>query len=114
MTKFLLALAALLVSGAALAAVNLNTATRDELVALPGIGPAKAQAIVDYRSQNGPFKAVEDVRKVKGIGEKLFQQIRPELAVSGGAPARSEAKPAPAVPARATGGVIAKDAKGGK
>jgi competence protein ComEA len=89
MNKLLSALAALLVSvvvsSAALAAVNLNTASKDELVALPGIGPAKAQAIIDYRTTHGPFKAVEDVRKVKGIGEKLFLQIKPELAVSGSA-----------------------------
>ncbi len=84
MKKLLFALAALALSGAALAAVNLNTATKDELVALPGIGPAKAQAILDYRAKNGPFKQVEDVRKVKGIGEKLYTQLKPELVVAGG------------------------------
>jgi competence protein ComEA len=82
MKKLLFALA-MLFSTAALAVVNVNTASKEELVALNGIGPAKAQAIIDYRAKNGPFKAVEDVRKVKGIGEKLFAQIKPELTVSG-------------------------------
>jgi len=76
---------------------------------------AKAQAIVDYRNQHGPFRAVEDVRKVKGIGEKLFLQIRPELAVSGApraaapaakADAKPEAKADPkAVPRTGTGAI---------
>lgn len=95
MKNLLLALAALLFAHASAAAVNLNTATKDDLVGLPGIGPAKAQAILDYRNQHGPFRAVEDVRKVKGIGEKLFLQIRPELVVSGGA-AKGAAAPAAA------------------
>ena len=86
MKRLFLALALALCSGVALAAINLNTATKDELVALPGIGPAKAQAIVDYRNQHGPFRSVDDVRKVKGIGEKLFLQIRPELTLTGGPP----------------------------
>jgi competence protein ComEA len=81
MKAILIALVALLVSGAASAALNLNTAGKDELVALPGIGPSKAQAILDYRKEHGSFKSVDEVRKVKGIGEKLFQQIKPELAV---------------------------------
>ncbi len=121
MKAILVLLAALLFSGAAAGALNLNTATKDELVALPGIGPSKAQAIVDYRNQHGPFKSVDEIRKVKGIGEKLFVQIKPELAI--GAPARNalvqaqakadgkaEGKAAP----RANGGAIAKDDKGKK
>ena len=72
---------------AAAAAVNINTATKDELVALPGIGPAKAQAIMDYRKQNGPFKSVDDLKSVKGIGAKRLEKLRPELSV-GPAPAK--------------------------
>lgn len=97
MKPFVVALFALLCSHAALAAVNLNTASKDELVGLPGIGPAKAQAILDYRQQHGPFRAVEEVRKVRGIGEKLYLQIKPELTVTGGA-ARAAAGPARADP----------------
>ena len=125
MKRILLLLTALLVSGAAAAALNLNTATKDELIALPGIGPAKAQAIVDYRNQHGPFKSVDEVRKVKGIGEKLFLQIKPEIAI--GAPARNalaqaaakgdgkpEAKPDAKAAPRANAGAIAKDDKAKK
>jgi competence protein ComEA len=100
---------ALLVSASAAAALNLNTATKDELVALPGIGPSKAQAIVDYRNQHGPFKSVDEIRKVKGIGEKLFTQIRPELSVG-----KSEAKAEPKAAPRANGGAIARDDKARK
>lgn len=119
MHRLLFALAALLVSTAAAAALNLNTATKDELVTLPGIGPAKAQAIVDYRNQHGPFRSVDEVRKVKGIGEKLFTQIKPELTVGAGkttaaAPgAKADAKPDAKGDkvARAGNGPIAKDDK---
>jgi competence protein ComEA len=75
--------AALFAPGIALAAININTATKDDLVALPGIGPAKAQAIVDHRKAHGPFKTVEDLKDVKGIGAKRFEKMRPDLAVSG-------------------------------
>jgi competence protein ComEA len=95
MKLWLFALATLCAAQLAHAAVNLNTASKDELVALPGIGPSKAQAILDYRNQHGPFRAVDDVRKVKGIGEKLFLQIKPELTVTG-APAKAPAAPATA------------------
>ena len=55
--------------------LNVNTASADELVRLPGIGPALAQAIIKYRSQE-PFARPEDLRKVKGIGDKLYERIK--------------------------------------
>jgi competence protein ComEA len=83
MKALLLALAFAVCSSSALAAINLNTATKEDLVALPGIGPAKAQAILDYRSAHGPFKSIEEVKDVKGIGAKRFEKIKGELAVVG-------------------------------
>jgi competence protein ComEA len=56
--------------------VNINTATTSELQTLPGIGPALAQRIIDYRATNGPFQAPEDVVRVRGIGEQTFEQLR--------------------------------------
>ncbi|MEO8486944.1 MAG: helix-hairpin-helix domain-containing protein [Betaproteobacteria bacterium] len=84
----------------ALAAVNLNTASRDELVTVPGIGPAKAQAIVEHRKVHGPFKSVDDLAKVKGFREKLVERLRPELTVAA-APAKAAAKGEGAVEPRA-------------
>ncbi|MBM9513986.1 ComEA family DNA-binding protein [Desulfogranum marinum] len=66
---------------AALAKVNINTATVDELTSLPGIGQAKAEAIVKYRDQAGKFKTVEDVTNVKGIGDKMLKKIKSEITV---------------------------------
>ena len=62
--------------------VNINTAGVDELVALPGIGKAYAERIVEYRQKNGPFKKVEDLLNVRGIGEKTFDRIRDRLTIS--------------------------------
>lgn len=61
--------------------VNINTAGVDELVTLPGIGKAYAERIVEYRQKNGPFKKVEDVLNVRGIGEKTFERIRERLTI---------------------------------
>ena len=71
-----------LLSQWAAAGVNLNTATKEELIALPGIGPAKAQAILDYRKANGGFKSVEELKDVKGIGAKRFEKLKAELTVT--------------------------------
>jgi competence protein ComEA len=60
--------------------VNINTASAAELAALPGIGPAKAQAIIEHRSQE-PFATADDLRKVKGIGEKLYDRIKDQVTV---------------------------------
>ncbi len=63
------------------ARININTADAKELATLKGIGEKKAQAIVDFRSENGPFKKVEDIMLVKGIGQKLFTTIQNQIAV---------------------------------
>ena len=81
MQRLLLAVAFALCAGSALAALNLNTATKEELIALPGIGPAKAQAILDYRNAHGAFKSVEELKDVKGIGAKRFEKLKGELTV---------------------------------
>lgn len=56
--------------------ININIASIEELQKLPGIGPAKAQAIVDYRRSNGGFKTIEEIKNVKGIGEKTYEQLK--------------------------------------
>lgn len=61
--------------------VNINSADKDQLVALPGIGPKTAEAIVAYRKDNGNFKSVEELTKVKGVGDKTLEKIRPYLQV---------------------------------
>ena len=61
--------------------INLNTATLEELDALPGIGPSIAQRIIDFRTQNGAFEKIEDVKKVRGIGDALFSAIKDRITV---------------------------------
>jgi comEA protein len=66
---------------AAGAVVNINTATAAELDALPGIGAKTAALIVEYRQKNGPFKKVEELMNVRGVGEKNFLKLKPQLTV---------------------------------
>lgn len=61
--------------------VNINTADEAALTTLPGIGPAKAQAIISYREENGAFKAVEDLKSVSGIGDKTFERLQDLIVV---------------------------------
>ncbi len=68
--------------------VNINSATSDELMTLPGIGQAKAAAILSHRSEHGAFGAPEDLLQVKGIGETLLQKIRPYVTTGGSKKAR--------------------------
>lgn len=62
--------------------ININKATATELARLPGIGKSKAQAIVDYRTQNGDFKVLEDIEKVKGIKAGLFARLKDHIELS--------------------------------
>jgi comEA protein len=62
--------------------VNLNTATAADLAKLPGIGPAVAARILEYRQKNGGFKKIEELMNVKGIGEKTFLKLKPLVTVS--------------------------------
>ena len=114
MQRLLLAFAFALWSSAALAALNLNTATKEELIALPGIGPAKAQAILDYRTAHGGFKSVEELKDVKGIGAKRFEKLKGELTVAG-TPAKPAVRPADkggATPQRSAKGDVSMASKG--
>ena len=57
--------------------VNINTASLDELTTLPRVGKVIAQRIIDFRTENGNFKAPEEIMNVKGIGEKTFKRLAP-------------------------------------
>ncbi len=62
--------------------VNLNSATAAQIALLPGIGPKTADLIVQYRQKNGPFKKIEEIMNVRGVGEKSFLKIKDRLTVA--------------------------------
>ena len=82
------------ICASALAAININTATQQQLESLNGIGPVKAKAIMDYRAKNGAFKTVDDLKKVSGIGDKTLEKLKKDISVSG-----ASTVPAPAAAA---------------
>jgi competence protein ComEA len=63
-------------------AIDLNQATQNDLEALPGIGPVIAGRIIDYRQKHGPFKRIDDLEQVSGIGPKKLAQIKPYLLIN--------------------------------
>lgn len=61
--------------------VNLNTADETQLMTIPGIGPAKAASIISYRTEQGNFTTIEDVKKISGIGDKTFEKLKDYISV---------------------------------
>ena len=61
--------------------ININKATKDELTTIKGIGASKAENIIKYREENGPFKQIEDITKVSGLGESIFNKIKEFITV---------------------------------
>lgn len=67
----------------AFAAININTASKEELETLDGVGPVKAQAIIDYRKKHGSFKTVDELDNVPGFGEKTMANVKSQISVGG-------------------------------
>ena len=66
----------------AFAAINLNTADKAALESISGIGPAKANAIIKYREEQGSFKSVDELLNVKGVGPKMLKNIKDQVEIS--------------------------------
>jgi len=88
MKKLLLILVtAIAFSIPAWAAVDINTATQSQLESLNGVGPKKAQAIIEYRKKNGAFKSVDELDKVPGFGVKTVTKLKKDITVGNAKPA---------------------------
>lgn len=59
--------------------VSINNASKEELMTLPGIGESKAKDIIDYRTKNGPFKKIEDLKNIPGIGENVYNNLKENI-----------------------------------
>jgi competence protein ComEA len=75
--------------------VNINTATVDQLKLLPGIGPKKAKAIVEHRTKMGDFKAIEDLKMIKGITDKVIAKLKDKAVLEGETTMKAAEKSAP-------------------
>ena len=84
--------------------VNINTASSEELQLLPRVGPSLAGRIIAFREANGPFKTVDEILAVKGIGESSFEKLEPYIVISGATTLTEKVKLA-----RSTGGTQAAD-----
>ena len=84
--------------------VNINTASLEELQLLPRVGPALAGRIIEFREANGPFRTVDEIVAVKGIGESSFEKLEPYIVTSGATTLAEKVKLA-----RSTGGTDAAD-----
>jgi competence protein ComEA len=84
--------------------VNINTASSEELQLLPRVGPALAGRIIEFREANGPFRAVDEILAVKGIGDSSFEKLEPYIVTSGATTLTEKVRLA-----RSTGGANAAD-----
>jgi competence ComEA-like helix-hairpin-helix protein len=84
--------------------VNINTASAEELQLLPRVGPALAGRIIEFREANGPFRTVDEILAVKGIGESSFEKLEPYIVTSGATTLTEKVRLA-----RSTGGAKAAD-----
>ena len=80
------------VQRASTAVVNINSASAAEFDALPGIGAKTAARIVEYRQKNGPFKKIEELMNVRGVGEKNFLKLKPQISVAAKSEGATSAK----------------------
>ena len=62
--------------------VNINTASKEELMTLPGIGESKAEKIITYRNENGPFSSIEGIMQISGIKDGMFNKIKDRICVN--------------------------------
>ena len=68
-------------SGLSHGKININRAGREELMTLSGIGESKAEDIITYREENGPFQAIEDLKQIRGIKDGVFNKIKDDITV---------------------------------